>query len=115
MIIYGLKTCDTCRKARKWLEAKGIECTFRDVREDGLDAGDVAKWLNAVGEDTLINRRGTTWRQLSDDRKAATGIDALTALIVDHPAIMKRPVFVRNSHVIVGFRDEQMAILKKYS
>ena len=60
--VYGLKTCDTCRKARKWLDAKGIAHEFMDVRADGLANADVARWVKAVGDETLVNRRGTTWR-----------------------------------------------------
>ena len=109
--VYGLKNCDTCRAALKWLDAEDIAYEFRDVRKDGLDAGDVKDWLGAVGADTLVNRRGTTWRQLSDADKAKTSAADLTDLILKYPAIMKRPVFVTDDAVIVGFKDEQKSAL----
>lgn len=117
MIVYGLKNCDTCRKALKWLDSERIAYEFRDVRKDGLDLGDVQSWLATVGADTLINRRGTTWRQLDAADKSVTTDADLAALIVRHPAIMKRPVFVTGAtgetgaSTIVGFKDEQKAAL----
>ncbi|MBT3556811.1 MAG: Spx/MgsR family RNA polymerase-binding regulatory protein [Rhodospirillales bacterium] len=113
MIVYGLKNCDTCRAAIKWLDAEGITHQFRDVRKDGLDAGDVKNWLETMGADTLVNRRGTTWRQLDEADKAKTSDADLADLILRHPAIMKRPVFVTDTSVIVGFKDEQKAALSK--
>ena len=68
--IYGLKNCDTCRKALKWLEAEGIPFAFVDVRKDGIDTSDIESWVDAVGVDSLLNKRGTTWRGLSDADKA---------------------------------------------
>ena len=62
--IYGIKNCDTCRKALKWLQAEGIEHRYHDFRADGLEAADVTRWVSAVGWETLLNRRGTTWRKL---------------------------------------------------
>jgi arsenate reductase (glutaredoxin) len=112
MIVYGLKNCDTCRAALKWLNAEGIVHEFRDVRKDGLKADDVQIWLATVGADTLINRRGTTWRQLSEIEKSATTDDEFTALIMGYPAIVKRPVFVTETNVIVGLKDEQKEALK---
>ena len=109
--MYGLKNCDTCRKALKWMDAEGIAHEFLDLRKGGLDSADVKDWLTSVGDETLINRRGTTWRQLTDNQKSTTCTEALTALIMGQPAIMKRPVFVRGNTVVVGFKDEQMAAL----
>ena len=111
MIIYGLKNCDTCRAAIKWLDAEDITYEFRDVRKDGLDAGDVKSWLATVGSDSLVNRRGTTWRQLDEADKAKSSDADLADLILKYPAVMKRPVFVTDKAVIVGFKDEQKAAL----
>lgn len=106
--VYGLKNCDTCRKALKWLDAESIAFEFRDVRKDGLAAEDVGNWLKQTGPDVLINQRGTTWRQLDEVEKFVSSDEELTALVLKHPAIMKRPVFVKGDAVIVGFKDEQM-------
>ena len=67
--IYGLKNCDTCRKALKWLDSEDIAHTFIDVRKDVINEDDVKRWLDSVGVDILLNRRGTTWRGLSDGEK----------------------------------------------
>jgi len=110
--VYGLKNCDTCRKATKWLEGEGIEHTFKDLRKDGFSPDDVMTWLAAVGPVTLINRKGTTWRDLDDYQKMVSNDEDLTALVMEYPAILKRPIFVTDDQVIVGFKDEQRAALK---
>ena len=71
LTIYGLKNCDTCRKARKWLEARANDrdVTFHDLRADGLDAARLARWCEEFGWEALLNRRGTTWRGLTDEEK----------------------------------------------
>lgn len=112
LTVYGLKNCDTCRKARKWLDSKGIEHAFRDVRADGVSEKDVARWATAAGVDTLLNRRGTTWRGLSAAEQAKGGKDAV-ALMAAHPALIKRPVFEAGGTVIVGFgAAEQKALAR---
>ncbi len=112
MNVWGLKNCDTCRKALKWLEAEGIDHTFRDIRKDGLAADDVLAWLRIVGPVELVNRRGTTWRNLDEADKLVSTDEDLTMLILEHPAIVKRPVFVAGDTVIVGFKDEQRALIR---
>ena len=111
--VYGLKNCDTCRNAFKWLSAENIDHQFRDVRKDGLSEDDVRHWLRTVGPDTLVNRRGTTWRQLDEVEKFVSSDDDLTQLLLKHPALIKRPVFVVGDTVLVGFKDEQKAALKR--
>jgi len=103
--IYGLKNCDTCRKALKWLEAEGLAFEFLDVRKDGITEADIKGWAKAVGIDSLLNRRGTTWRGLSDADKAKGEGEAATALMAQYPALIKRPVFVLADNVMVGFTD----------
>ncbi|MEX0695590.1 MAG: arsenate reductase [Rhodospirillales bacterium] len=103
--IYGLKNCDTCRKALKWLEGEGIAYVFVDVRKDGIDMSDIERWAEAIGIDSLLNKRGTTWRGLSDADKARGEGKGAVALMATHPALIKRPVFVRNGTVMVGFTD----------
>lgn len=108
--VWGLKNCDTCRKAREWLDGRQVPYSLRDVRADGLSAADVQAWLDAVGADVLVNRRGTTWRGLDDAAKAkADDPAAITDLLVANPALIKRPVFVgTDGRVVVGFgRAEQ--------
>tara|TARA_Y100000588_G_scaffold336950_1_gene378121 strand:- start:165 stop:515 length:351 start_codon:yes stop_codon:yes gene_type:complete len=112
--MYGIKNCDTCRKALKWLQAEGIEHRFHDFRADGLEADDVARWVAAVGWEVLLNRRGTTWRKLPDTDK--DGVDEMKAsvLMQANPTLIKRPVFDIDDTVVVGFKDaEQQRIRDK--
>ena len=70
--VYGLKNCDTCRKAMKWLDEQGLRHQFIDVRKDGVEEADITRWIDAVGWETLLNKRGTTWRGLGDAVKEST-------------------------------------------
>lgn len=108
--LYGLKNCDTCRKARKWLEAEGIAHQFHDVRGDGLDRATVAAWVGALGWEALLNRRGTTWRGLPEDVKADVDENAAIDLMTEHPALIKRPVFDINGVLGLGFPALQKAV-----
>ena len=112
IVVYGLKNCDTCRKALKWLAAEGFEHRFHDVRADGLDGAEIDRWLGNVPWETLLNRRGTTWRKLPD--ADTDGVDEARArdLMLTHPALIKRPVFDDGARVIVGFKADQQAALK---
>jgi len=109
--VYGLKNCDTCRKALKWLQGEGMEHRFIDVRADGINGADMDRWLAAVSWETLLNRRGTTWRKLPETDKADMDAAKARALMVEHPALIKRPVFEAAGGVIVGFKAEQQAAL----
>ncbi|NQU56343.1 MAG: ArsC family reductase [Rhodospirillales bacterium] len=113
IIVYGLKNCDTCRKARKWLDAEGLEHQFKDVRADTLTGETITAWITAVGWETLLNRRGTTWRNLADADKHAIDADKAQSLMSEHPALIKRPVFEINGKVLVGFKDDVQAALKE--
>lgn len=110
--VYGLKNCDTCRKALKWLDAAGVSHRFHDVRADGVSRTEIADWVAQVGWETLLNRRGTTWRALSDADK--DGVDAVKAasLMAAHPALIKRPVFEIDGKIAVGFDDRVREMLK---
>jgi len=107
LTVYGIKQCDTCRKALAWLERNGIEHRFHDFRTDGLDAGLLRGWLDSAFADQLVNRRSTTWRQLNDGQRSAQG-DALLELLLQHPTLIKRPVFVRDRIVAVGFKPKEL-------
>lgn len=98
MILYGLKTCDTCRKAAKALEAAGHAVTFRDVRAEPLSGAEIATFLAAFG-DRLVNRSSTTWRGLDEAERARPAADLLAA----HPALMKRPVLVEGEKITLGW------------
>ena len=111
LTLYGIPNCDTVKRARKALDAAGVDHSFHDFRKDGLNAEQVARWADAVGLDTLINRRGMTWRKLDDaDKAAIEGGDH--AAIASQPTVIKRPVFDTGDSVLVGFAkgDEDAVI-----
>jgi len=110
--LYGLKNCDACRKARKWLDGEGIDYRFHDVRTDGLERTRVADWVGELGHEILLNRRGTTWRGLDEATKS--GVDAAKAvdLMTAHPALIKRPVFDLGVRRVIGFSDAQRDSIK---
>ncbi|MFT6657360.1 ArsC/Spx/MgsR family protein [Maritalea sp.] len=102
MKLYGLKNCDTCRKARKALQAFGNDVEFIDVRQSPLDATTLAKFLDTFGDDKLLNKKSTTWRQLD---AAARALPAL-ALLRDHPSLMKRPVIQTDDGLFLGWAKD---------
>jgi Spx/MgsR family transcriptional regulator len=109
--LYGIKNCDTVRKARKWLEAHGVEYTFHDVRSDGLDKKALSVWVKAVGWEVLLNRRGTTWRKLPDtDKESINEANAIKLMLVQ-PAMIKRPVLIHKKITHVGFKPGEYEAL----
>ena len=107
LTVYGIKQCDTCRKALAWLGQKGIEHRFHDFRSDGLAPALLRGWLDSEFSDRLVNRRSTTWRQLNEEQREAQG-EALLALLLQYPTLIKRPVFVRDRIVAVGFQPREL-------
>lgn len=105
--IHGLKNCDTCRKARKWLDAEDMAYEFIDLREATPALKTLQQWHAELGN-MLLNRRGTTWRQLSDTDKARAEKETeLPKLLHDHPALMKRPVLETDDSLLVGFNPQE--------
>lgn len=111
--VFGLKNCDTCRKAVKWLSAEGIAHDFLDIRATPVDADRLAAWEAVVGWETLLNRRGTTWRGLPDSDKDGIDQSSAIALMSAHPALMKRPIFEVSHTVMVGFSPETQNALSQ--
>lgn len=105
--MYGIKNCDTIKKAKKWLEANNIEFQFHDYRKDGVDGEMLAKFEAQLGWENLLNKRGTTFRQLDDSDKADLNRDKALALLEQHPAMIKRPVLVNGDSYQLGFKAEQ--------
>lgn len=103
MNLYGIKSCDTCRKARTWLDEQGIEARWVDLRADGVARADLQRWLDEIGPEALVNRRSTTWRQLAEDERPAMEAPAVLPVLEAHPTLIKRPVFERDGEVRVGF------------
>lgn len=108
--VFGIPNCDTVKKSRRWLEEKGAAFTFHDFRKDGLNETQLTNWLDAVGADKLVNKRGTTWRKLSDAEKAQAEENPIPTLL-ENPAIIKRPVIEGPHGISVGFTAKEQAAL----
>ncbi len=106
MKLYGIKNCDTVKKARKWLDAAGADYSFVDFRADGVTVQQITGWVDQAGIDLVLNKRGTTWRQLSDVEKAETDQAKLIALMADQPTLIKRPIIEAEGQVLVGFKKD---------
>jgi arsenate reductase (glutaredoxin) len=108
-IVYGIPNCDTVKKARSWLADHGLDVTFHDFKKQGVPASEVDTWLAAVGWETLLNRKGTTWRKL-DPALQASVTDSANAkkVMLEHASAIKRPVIAWPSgHITVGFTPDQ--------
>ena len=113
MKLFGLKNCDTCRKALKALKDAGRQPDFHDVRVDGVTRAYLTKWAKAAGWQALLNTRSTTWRGLSDEDKTDVDEKKALALMEANPSLIKRPVIEAGGDVTVGWtRDVQDALLK---
>lgn len=110
--IYGIKNCDTMKKAMKWMEVNDIEFTFHDYRKDGIDAKMVEGFISNIGLELVINKRGTTWRMLPDEIKNDPDENKLVKLLVENEAIIKRPIFDLGGDFIVGFTKNEQARLE---
>ena len=105
---YGIPNCDTVKKARKWLEANGLDYAFHDYKKVGADAGKVESWIGAKGVDVVLNKRGTTFRKLSDEEKAqAEDSHGAVTLLVQNPSMIKRPVVEHAGGLLVGFKEDE--------
>ena len=109
--IYGIPNCDTMKKARKWLEAHGVEYAFHDYKKQGVPEDRLKGWVKQVGWEQLLNRRGTTWRKL--DTNARDNIDESLAvrLMLEHASIIKRPVLESGSTLLIGFSESDYRAL----
>lgn len=107
--LYGIHNCDTVKKARKWLTEAGIEHQFHDFRKQGLTQEQVKSWLQQVDWQTLLNKRGLTWRQLDQQTKDSVNADNIVELLVAHPTLIKRPVVVTDERISVGFKADDFA------
>ncbi|MEQ8346031.1 MAG: Spx/MgsR family RNA polymerase-binding regulatory protein [Sneathiellaceae bacterium] len=114
-MMFGLKTCDSCRKARRWLDSQGVPYQMLDLREAPPTRNLMQQWLDAAGAERLVNRRSATWRSLTEAERAAAAPsaapDALLDLLAAQPTLIKRPLFQRGNTVIVGFDTAARAAL----
>ena len=104
--IYGIKNCDTMKKARAWLDTHRLAYTFHDYKAEGIDRKRLEAWAKSVGWETLLNRAGTTFRKLPEkDKQGLTAAKAI-ALMLDQPSMIKRPVLDLDGKLVVGFKPE---------
>ncbi len=104
--VFGIKQCDTCRKAMKWLEVEGRRFQWQDIREQPLSQAELAVWVKEIGPESLVNRRSTTWRQLGETKRVqAMDPEGAVELLKSHPTLIKRPVFRAGDHWLVGFNE----------
>lgn len=100
--LYGIPSCDSCRKARQWLNTAGIAHEWVDVRADGVSRERLDQWRNTLGDAALINKRSKTWRDFDDDARDRASADPV-AVLVDHPTLIKRPILETDTDVLAGF------------
>jgi len=105
--LFGIKNCDTIKKARKWLEQQQIEFNFHDYRSDGLEQDWLQQAESQLGWEVLLNKRGTTYRQLDESQKQDMDKDKALALLMEYPAMIKRPVLQIGNSFYIGFKPEQ--------
>jgi Spx/MgsR family transcriptional regulator len=108
MKLYGITNCDTVKKARAWLDTRGRRYEFVDFKRTPPTPADVARWLEALGRDAIVNRRGTTWRRLTPAEQAMAETDAgAIALLVAHPSLIRRPIVETRLGTFAGFDLEK--------
>lgn len=105
--LYGIKNCDTMKKAFRWLDEQGVDYDFHDYKKQGIDANTIKEWLKQAPWDQLINRRGTTWRKLPEDQKENMDEALAIEVMQDNPSIIKRPVLMEKGNLYLGFKPEQ--------
>ncbi len=109
--IYGIKNCDTMKKARAWLDKKGVAYDFHDYKAAGIDRARLEGWARKVGWEVLLNRAGTTFRKLPDGDKEGLTESKAISLMVAQPSMIKRPVLEGGGKLLVGFKPEQYEAL----
>lgn len=110
--VYGIRNCDTVRKALAWLDAQGVAYRFHDFKKEALPPATLDRWLKVAGWETLLNRKGTTWRGLPESVREAIDAKSARALMLENPSIIKRPVIVRGADVACGFDADEFT--RKY-
>jgi arsenate reductase len=105
--MYGIKNCDTIKKARKWLEDRGVAYDFHDYKASGIDAARLKKWSDALGWQAVLNRAGTTFRALPDAEKQGLDQDKAIALMIAQPSMIKRPMVEHGVKLLLGFKPAE--------
>jgi arsenate reductase len=107
LTVYGIKSCDTCRRARKYLTEHQIDHEFHDVRDDGLDIQTLERWAGRIGWEKLLNKRSLTWRKLPEVDRNDMSRDKALAAMIEKPTLIKRPVLEGEAFIAVGFSEKR--------
>ncbi|WP_406609156.1 ArsC family reductase [Agarivorans sp. JK6] len=107
IVMFGIPNCDTIKKARRWLNEHNIEFSFHDYRKDGVSVEQISHWCEQLSWEAVLNKRGTTYRQLSDQQKADLNKDTAIQLLAEHPAMIKRPLLQVDQSFTLGFKADQ--------
>ncbi|MEX0824497.1 MAG: arsenate reductase [Woeseia sp.] len=112
-ILYGIASCDSCRKARNWLDENGVDFRFHDLRKDGIEVQMLERWSEKIGWEKLLNRQSATWRRIPEADRENIGHDRAIAAMLEHPTLVKRPVLQRGKTVLSGFTEDDYERLFK--
>jgi len=107
LTLYGIRSCDSCRAARRWLDAHQLKYRYRDVRDDGLDAATLGRWSKAVGWEPLVNTRSLTWRKVPETDRDGMDEKLAIATLLDYPTLLKRPVLYGDRVLEIGFDEDR--------
>jgi len=110
--LYGIRNCDTMKKARAWLDGHGVAYDFHDYKVSGIDRAKLDKWAAVVGWETLLNRAGTTFRKLPDSAKAGLTEARAMKLMIEQPSMIKRPVLEQGRTLLVGFDEKRYSAIR---
>ncbi len=105
--MYGIKNCDTIKKARKWLETENIDYQFHDYKKEGVSREQLTLWIAQVGWEILVNKRGTTWRKLPDNIKDSIDEASAIEVMLENTSVIKRPVLDTGKKLLVGFSSDE--------
>ncbi|MBT8082703.1 MAG: arsenate reductase [Gammaproteobacteria bacterium] len=109
LTVFGIKSCDTCRKARKYFAENDIEFRFHDVRDDGLDVQMLERWVTRLNWEKLLNKQSLTWRKIPEVDRVAMTRERAISLILENPTLLKRPVLESPDFMAVGFSERRFS------
>ena len=109
--LYGIPNCDTIKKSRKWLKDNDIDYEFHDYKKLGVPEKELKTWVKLLGWETLLNKRGTTWRKLDEKIKESVNETSAIQIMLDNPSIIKRPVLVKGKNILVGFKESEYSMI----
>ena len=109
--LYGIRSCDNCRKARRWLQDRDIEFRFTDIRDEVLEEPLLEKWQKQLDWEPLLNKQSVTWRKIPPFDRADLNAQNAQALILNYPTVMKRPILDNGTQILLGFDDKEYEAL----